>query len=70
MSNFVAKLEVDRNPVLAVAQLPKTVPEKREICFDRLAFSDTRSGVVPQPAQEKVQEKNVGRAPIAVYFCH
>ena len=52
MSDFVAKLEVDRNPVLAMGQLPSPCPKNASLSKQISRFSGTVLGVVPQPAQD------------------
>ena len=69
-NNFVAKLESDSNPVLAMGQLPSPCPKDASLSKQIPRFSGTVLGVVPiKKYFEKVQENNVGRTPIAVYFC-
>ena len=51
MSDFVAKLDVDRNPVLAMGQLPSPCPKNASLSKQISRFSGTVLGVVPQPAQ-------------------
>ena len=48
----MAKLQVDRNPVLAVTQLPKPFPKNARFVLTDSHFSDTDLGVAPQPAQD------------------